>query len=139
MLETPSDIIGSDPEISLFNGEKYWMEPAATLVRYTIRRDGFVSLRADGKEKMILTKEFTYDGDELFVNFATSAWGYMYFTLIDSDGNRYESERAFRKLRRTEGVKIADDAVKRICPESLSRLEVRAERDADLYSIQFGK
>lgn len=136
MLETPSDIIGSDPEISLFNGEKYWMEPAATLVRYTIRRDGFVSLRADGKEKMILTKEFTYDGDELFVNFATSAWGYMYFTLIDSDGNRYESEEHFGNSTHRR-IKIADDAVKRLSGKPV-RLEVRL-RDADLYSIQFGK
>lgn len=136
MLETTSDIIGSDPEISLFNGEKYWMEPAATLVRYTIRRDGFVSLRADGKEKMILTKEFTYDGDELFVNFATSAWGYMYFTLIDSDGNRYESEEHFGNSTHRR-IKIADDAVKRLSGKPV-RLEVRL-RDADLYSIQFGK
>ena len=111
MLETPSDIIGSDPEISLFNGEKYWMEPAATLVRYTIRRDGFVSLRADGKEKMILT-------------------------LIDSDGNRYESEEYFGNSTHRR-IKIADDAVKRLSGKPV-RLEVRL-RDADLYSIQFGK
>ena len=116
--------------------EHYWIDPAVDLVRYTIRLDGFVSLHADGNEKTILTKVFTYDGDELYVNFATSAWGYMYFTLIDSDGNRYESEEHFGNSTHRR-IKIADDAVKRLSGKPV-RLEVRL-RDADLYSIQFGK
>ena len=136
MIEMPSEIKGADPEISLFSIEHYWIEPAVNLVRYTIRRDGFVSLRADGKEKMILTKEFTYDGDELYVNFATSAWGYMYFTLIDANGNRYQSEEHFGNSTHRR-IKIADDAVKRLSGKPV-RLEVRL-RDADLYSIRFGK
>ena len=132
----PSEIKGADPEISLFSIEHYWIEPAVNLVRYTIRRDGFVSLRADGKEKMILTKEFTYDGDELYVNFATSAWGYMYVTLIDENGNRYQSEEHFGNSTHRR-IKIADDTVKRLSGKPV-RLEVRL-RDADLYSIRFGK
>lgn len=136
MIEMPSEIKGADPEISMFSIEHYWIEPAVNLVRYTIRRDGFVSLRADGKEKVILTKEFTYDGDELYVNFATSAWGYMYFTLIDENGNRYQSEEHFGNSTRRR-IKIADDAVKHLSGKPV-RLEARL-RDADLYSIQFGR
>lgn len=136
MIEMPSEIKGADPEISMFSIEHHWIEPAVNLVRYTIRRDGFVSLRADGKEKMILTKEFTYDGNELYVNFATSAWGYMYFTLIDENGNHYQSEEHFGNSTHRK-IKIADDAVKRLSGKPV-RLEVRL-RDADLYSIRFGK
>lgn len=136
MIEMPSTIKGADPEISMYCIEHYWIDPAVDLVRYTIRLDGFVSLHADGNEKTILTKVFTYDGDELFVNFATSAWGYMYFTLIDENGNHYQSEEHFGNSTHRR-IKIADDAVKRLSGKPV-RLEVRL-RDADLYSIRFGK
>lgn len=137
MIETPSENEGADPEISLYlTGINHWMGIPAELVRYTIRRDGFVSLHAGAKEKVVLTKEFTYDGDSLHVNFATSAKGYMSFTLIDADGNRHESAKHFGNST-CRRIKIGENAIGLNSGKPV-RLEIRM-READLYSIRFGE
>ena len=133
IIETPSDIEGEDPEMSFYAGEDSWMRPVR-LYRYTLRRDGFVSLHAGAQEHRILTKEFTYKGGALTVNFSTSARGYAYFTLIDSAGNRHESSEYFGNSTQRK-IRFGDDAILKNSGHPV-RLEVRL-READLYSIRF--
>lgn len=134
IMETPSDVPGTDPELSMFVGANHWMDGPAKLDRYTIRCDGFVSLHAGAKEKVIVTKPFVYDGEGLYINMETAALGYLYFAMIDEDGNRVESSEVFgNKIDRF--VPFPDDTV-RAWAGKLVTMEVRM-KDADLYAIQF--
>lgn len=125
---------GAPDELSMYVFTNHWMGIPATLDRYAIRMDGFASLHADAGEETVLTKFFTFDGKDLFVNFETSAMGYIRFTLCDSEGNEYTSCEHFgnspdRRIRFGDGV-IASLAGRPV------RLRIRM-KDADLYSIQF--
>ena len=110
------------------------MGKPSELHRFTLRKDGFVSLHAGAEEAIAVTKPFIYNGSKLFANVESSAWGYLYFTLILPDGNRIESVEIF-----------GDSIDKRIhFPEqdlaAWSGQEVVMEirmRDADLYAIRF--
>ena len=78
-----------------------------------------------------------FEGEELYANFASSALGYLYFTLTDEDGNTYESTETFGDSVKRR-VRFADeDAVARLSGKVVT-LSVRMQ-DADLYSIQFDK
>ena len=105
-------------------------------IRYTLRLDGFASLHAGYREeKVISTKPFVYKGNHLYVNFSTSARGYLYFTLT-CHGKEYRSDEVFgntvdRKVAFAKDV-IASPAGQEVV------LTVRM-RDADLYAIRFGE
>lgn len=135
ILETPSAIQGADPELSIFVHDNHWVGLSTELYRYTLRCDGFVSLHAGGsKEEVVVTKPFCYEGGDMYVNFATSARGYMYFALVAADGRRIESCETFgnsidRRVVFPEGA-VAEFAGLKVT------LEVRM-LDADLYSMQF--
>lgn len=133
-VKSPSDIKGADDELSMYMPEGNWTGNPAELIRYTIRYGGFVSMHSGAKEKMLVTKPFIYDGENLFINFETSALGYMYFTLVDDSGNRYTSCETFGN-KTDRRVAFDGDAVKSLSGKQVT-LEVRM-RDADLYSIMF--
>ena len=117
-----------------FAFDNHWNGPTR-LWRYTLRLDGFVSLHAGASEKTIVTKPFLYDGDALFINFSTSAWGSMYFTLIGEDGTRYESLETFGAAIDRRVHFENEDAVAALRSTPVT-LEIRM-RDADLYSLKF--
>ena len=137
LIETPSDIPFADNEYSLFVGENYRSEKGYDLlVRYTVRLDGFVSKRAGEVEKLLVTKEFVYDGDALYANIATSAKGHAYFTLRSGE----ESFSSYEVFGNSVDKKIHftdETAVKKLSGKTVT-LEVTL-LDADLYSIRFGK
>lgn len=135
MAETPSDLPGAPNEISLYAGRGYRSDHVR-ICRYTIRMDGFFSWRCDYTPGKLLTKPFTFEGNTLSVNFATSGAGYVQIRMTDADGNPlegYDSGRLF------------GDSVDRTVrfEKSLADLngkDVRMElsmRDADLYSFCF--
>ena len=133
-LETASDIEGEDNVLTMYVPDGHLGNAPVKLVRYTIRCDGFVSMHAGEKEKMIVTKPFTFEGRDLFVNFSTSALGYMYFTIVDERGNRYESCETFGD-RIDRRVSFDSGVVEKLSGKPVT-LEVRM-RDADLYSVMF--
>jgi hypothetical protein len=57
------------------------------LRRYTIRLDGFVSLRAPLAGGGCTTVPLNFTGDRLTVNFSTSAAGSLRVGLLDTEGN----------------------------------------------------
>ncbi|MCU6712018.1 hypothetical protein M6D81_25265 [Paenibacillus sp. J5C_2022] len=85
MQETKSDTVGEPNEISMYAFENNWKDQCL-LRRYTIRQDGFMSLRADAVGHETLTKPFTFEGRQLTLNVSTSAVGGMKVELQDISG-----------------------------------------------------
>ena len=133
---TPNNVPGAPDELSMYAFDNHWSaRDPAVLNRYTIRMDGFASLHADGAERMAVTKPFSYEGEELRINFETSARGYLFVTLIDPSGRRFPSCETFGNALDRKVVFDDPEAVKRNAGKKVV-LEFRM-RDADLYSMQF--
>ena len=137
LIEVPSNIPGAENEYMIVVRESFrTVQSHCKLVKYTIRLDGFVSMHAGGEECELVSKEFTYDGEELYANIATSARGYAYFTLGCGD-EEYTSVEVFGNST-DKRIRFEDDeAVKRLSGKPVT-LTVKMF-DADLYSIRFGK
>jgi len=91
MVETKSAHPGCDNEISMYVGEGRWFDEPGKIWRYTIRLDGFASQSSVYPESVLYTKPFIFEGKDLFINFSTSAYGSMTFTIKDEDGNSISS------------------------------------------------
>ena len=131
---TKSPFPGAPDELSMYVFTNHWMGIPSTLDRYSIRMDGFASLHAGAKEEHATTKVFVFQGNDFFINFETSALGYMQFTISDFDGNECSSCEVFgnsldRKVHFENGT-LSAFAGKPV------RMHIRM-RDADLYSLQF--
>ena len=126
---------GSDREFSLYAYDGHWGGNAAVLQRYCLRLDGFVSRRATYAPQRVVTKPLVFAGNELRLNFSTSARGFVRVTLRDETGRAATSHELFgdstdRVVDFADGGKVADFAGKTIVVEfDMS--------DADLYSFRF--
>jgi len=87
VVETASYLPGAPPELSLYASEGYWTGRSNRLRRYTLRLDGFVSVRAPLSGGELVTKSFTFAGDSLEINFSTSAAGSIRLEMQDAEGN----------------------------------------------------
>ena len=124
-------------EISMFipqpNRDKN-KDEAEKLYRYTLRRDGFAYYKANAKGAKVVTKPFSFKGDELNINFSTSAYGNMYITIRDKDGNEARTCELFgdsdHRTVTFEDAKIADFQGK----EVTLTFEMK---DARIYSFAF--
>lgn len=132
-IETKSAIEGEENELSMYVSENHCVAPKK-LRRYTIRKDGFVSLHAGESEKTIVTKPVVLSSSIIKANMSTSAWGYVYCTIVFACGTRVDSKESFgdNTCRYFDfgGVDFS---------EYLGReavLEFRL-RDADIYSVSF--
>jgi len=150
LVETASPTTEKPRELSLYVSECYRGGPdvadpddrgVARLRRYSLRIDGFVSLEAplDGGE--FLTKPVTFEGDELVLNYTTSAAGAVRVELQHPDGTPYdgfslsESPELFGDdLDRT--VTWSDDRSAGELAGEPVRLRF-AMSDADVYSFRF--
>ncbi len=86
VVQTPSQLPGAPPELSLYATERYWRGPGTILRRYTLRLDGFVSAHATYSPGELVTRPLTFTGDELHLNFSTSAAGSVRVELQSADG-----------------------------------------------------
>jgi len=141
LVETKSAIADAPDEISLYATEGYWLGKANKLRRFTLRKDGFVSMHASLAGGEFTTKPITFQGGRLAVNFSTSAAGAIRVEIQDADGKPIEgfsladsSEVFGDDLERTVTWKGGAD---------VSKLAGRPVRlrftlgDADLYAFQF--
>lgn len=137
MTETTSDVPGAPNEISLYFPVDYRACPV-TLRRYCLRLDGFFSWRCDAKIGKVVTKPIIFEGNQLSINFSTSAYGSVRIRILDEAGvpiEGYDSGNHF------------GDSVDREVPfaKSLEKLAGKAVRleitmsDADLYSFRFNE
>ena len=134
MIETPGNYPGTDNEISMYMFTNHWMGIPAELYRYTMRIDGFVSYNATYKPQILTTKPFIFEGDQLFINFSTSAIGYIYIKMKGDDGNEINSYELFGdKIDRQVGFKDGTPAQFKGKPVVM---EIKMS-DADIYSFIF--
>ncbi len=84
-VETESSLPGAPNELSFYATESYWTGDSSALRRYTLRLDGFVAIHAPMSGGALLTKPFTFTGNRLSLNFATSAVGSVRVELRTAD------------------------------------------------------
>ncbi len=127
-------------EMSMYLNQDY-AQPTAHLHRYTLRIDGFISLNASYDEGEVTTKPLHFSGDTLFLNFSTSAAGFIKIEILDLQGNSIkgfelenskelignEIEKAVTWQGNPDLTKLMDKPV---------RLRF-VMKDADLYSLRF--
>ena len=130
---------GTD-EMSVYVNQNY-AQPTSHIERYSLRIDGFVSITAPYQGGKLLTKPFIFDGEKLFLNYATSAAGGIQVEIQSKEGKTipgYSIEES--------GILIGNE-IKGVVSwkknSNLSKLSGKPVRllfkikDADLYSIQF--
>ena len=141
VIETKSDIPGAPSELSLFASEGYWTGWSNYLRRYTLRLDGFVSVHGPATGGTLLTKPIVFSGNQLTLNFSTSAAGSLRveiqdqagkpipgFALADCDevfGDEIERVVSWKKVRDLSGL-----------AKRTVRLRFQM-RDVDLFSLRF--
>ncbi len=141
LVETKSAFDGAPNELSLYATEGAWLDKGKSLRRYTLRLDGFASIKAPMSGGEVITKPLTFTGSRLTMNFATSAAGDIRVEIQDAAGQTLP------------GFALADcppvfgDTIERSISwksgGDMSQLAGKAVRlrfvlrDADLYSFRF--
>ncbi len=127
-------------EMSVYLNQDY-AQPTSHLHRYTLRIDGFISVHAPYEGGEMTTRPIRFSGDTLFLNFSTSAAGFIKVEILDLQGNGiegYELENSTELI----GNEIEKGVIWQGNPD-LRKLMDRPVRlrfvmkDADLYSIRF--
>ncbi|GAB5561060.1 MAG: hypothetical protein SynsKO_27070 [Synoicihabitans sp.] len=135
------NVIQTGPAEMSFYVQKGYGQPDHRLERYSLRLDGFASLHAgyDGGE--MVTKPFTFSGDTLEINYATSAAGSIRIEIQDRDGRPIPGY-TLADAREIIGDQIARTVTWSDGP-SVDKLQGKTIRlrvvleDADLFSLKF--
>jgi len=127
-------------EMSLYVQHDY-AQPTAHLRRYSMRLDGFVSVRAPYKGGSMTTKPFAFAGSELLLNFSTSAPGFIRVEIQDAAGKSIPGY-SLDEARELIGNYIEHPASWKHGTDVsvLAGRRVRLHfimKDADLYSLRF--
>jgi len=130
----------NDREMFIYRGSHY-AQPSAELTRYSLRIDGFVSVKAPYAGGEMLTRPFKFSGEKLEINFATSAAGGMRIEIQNEEGV------AIAGFTSADCPEMIGDDISRIVSWSkgpdvakLAGKTIRLRfqmKDADLYSIRF--
>ncbi|MFT5466088.1 MAG: hypothetical protein ACI8UO_001186 [Verrucomicrobiales bacterium] len=83
---TKSTLPGAGDELSIYASESGWHGVGNAIRRYTLRLDGFVSVNASAKGGEVITKPFKFGGNQLELNFSTSAVGSVFVEIQSPDG-----------------------------------------------------
>jgi hypothetical protein len=134
------NIVQTGPaEMSLYVNQNYG-QPTAHLRRYTLRLDGFASLKSRRTGEMV-TRPLTFAGRELALNFATSAGGSVRAEIQDVAGQPLPGF-ALADCLETVGNEI-ERAIRWKGGSDISRLAGKPVRlrlvlsDADVFSLRF--
>ena len=133
---------GDETELSMFVGEAYYT-PRCRLRRWTLRQDGFVSVRAGSAQGELLTRPLRFEGNRLCINFATSAAGSVRVEVRDA-ANKPIKGHALRDCPELYGDALNECVHWRggVDVGALAGKPVRLRfvmQDADLYALQFGR
>ena len=144
MVETASALQGAPNEISLYAVEGFWgaIEKGKDILRrYTIRQDGFVSIKAPMSGGEVVTKPLVFTGKNLLMNFSTSAAGEVKVELQNKNG------KPIPGFTLNDSESMFGDAIERTVfwngKADVSKLKGKTIRvrfimnDADLYSFKF--
>lgn len=127
-------------EMSIYVNQNY-AQPTAHLRRYSLRLDGFASLRGGYHGGEMVTKPLVFAGRKLSLNFATSAAGGVKIELQDTSGQPLPGysladcqEQIGNELSRVVNWKGRSDL------SALAGKPLRLRfvlKDADVFAIQF--
>ena len=141
ILVTKSDIPGTPDELSIYSTEGYYTGNDCRLRRYTFRIDGFVAVNAPLAGGEMVTKPLLFSGDNLIINYSTSAAGSIQVEIQDAQGEPIEGYTL------ADCPEIIGDQIEHVVTwkdqsdlKSLAGKPVRLRfnlKDADLYSIRF--
>lgn len=82
-------IVETGDEFSFYVEERYMWDDCC-IVRYTIPKHRFGSVCADADGGRMVTKPFVFKGGGLFLNYATSAAGFIKIAALGEDGKAIE-------------------------------------------------
>ena len=141
LVETKSKFEEASKELSLYATEGYWTGTSNQLRRYTLRIDGFVSVNAPLSGGELVTKPLVFEGDEMVMNFSTSAAGSIQVEIQNDTGLPIEG------FTLADCPPIFGDSIERkvnwSASSNLAKLTGQPVRlrfvckDADLYSFRF--
>jgi len=133
---------GNEREMSVFGTEAYYAGPGSRVRRFTFRTDGFVSVHAGGNGGDMVTKPFTFTGNQLMLNYACKQGGQLQVEVQNADGvpipgwtleecSPLHGDQIEQGVQWTSGNPLS----------SLAGRPVRLKfvmRNADLYALRFG-
>jgi len=140
LVETASDIPDGPREWSVYACQGYRNGPGM-IRRFTLRLDGFASVRAPFSGGTVLTKPLIHGGTQLELNYATSAAGSIRVEIQDIEGNPItglsldECNPLFGNTLNRKAVWKSGAA-----PKTAAGTPVRLLfelKDADLFALQF--
>lgn len=142
VVETKSSLPGAENELSLYASEGGWTGNSNAIRRYSLRLDGFVSIRGGWKGGELITRPLKFSGSKLELNFATSAVGSILVEIQDAGGKPIpgyslaDCEEVFgdSTARNVQWKKQGTD-VSSIAGQTVKLRFVL--KDADLYSLKF--
>jgi hypothetical protein len=141
ILVTGADTPGMPDELSIYSTENYYRGESCRLRRFTVRIDGFVSIRAGSKSGKMLTHPLTFQGKTLTINGSTSGAGSIRVELQDESGKPIpgytlddSTEFYGDEISHTMAWKQGTDLGKLVGRPVRLRFVLK---DADLYAIQF--
>ena len=140
ILETKADIPGTPHQLSIYSSAGYKQGKTCWLRRYTMRIDGFVSVQAPLKGGQLITRAIQFEGQDLVINYSTSAAGSVRVEIQDGRGIPLEGftvndcdEIYGDELERVVTWKGSSD-IGRLAGQTIRlRFELK---DADLFSLQ---
>jgi len=141
-------VMATAPEEMSIYVARHYTFPSAHLERMVLRTDGFVSVNTGYPGGELVTKPLVFQGDNLVLNFATSAAGSIRVEIQDAQGNPLpgfaleespliwgdEIEHTVR-WERSHAKATSDKPLARIAGKPVRLRFVM--RDADLYSLRF--
>ncbi len=127
---------------------RHYTSPSIYLERMTLRTDGFVSVHAGYEGGALITKPLVFEGENLLLNFATSAAGSIRLEIQDANGNPLpgftleespliwgdEIDHTVR-WERSHAKATSDKPMARIAGKPIRLRFVM--KDADIYSLKF--
>ncbi len=129
-------------EMSIYTNADY-AQATAHLRRYSLRLDGFASVRADYDGGEFVTKPLKFSGKQLEINFSTSAAGGVKIEIQDKNGKAIPgfaladvTEQIGNEIERVVTWKNGSDL------SALAGKPVRLRfvmKDADIFALKFSK
>lgn len=106
----------------------------AKIRRFEIRKDGFAYYQAGDDEKKVVLKTLIYEGKNMYINFSTSAAGYVFIDIEDYDGNKITTCEMFGDSIERKACFIEDE-VQRFSGKKV-KITFRI-KDAKIYAFEF--
>jgi len=135
------NVVQTSPvEMSIYVNQDY-AQPTAHVRRYSMRLDGFASVKAPYQGGEMITKLFIFKGSKLLINFRTSAAGEIRVEILNENGSQItdysldDSQVIIgNEIEKVVSWKNGTDVSQLIGKPVRLRFVMK---DADLYSLKF--